>query len=278
MKRTILTTAAVLAFVLPAMATDYTFQEVTAVSTDVYLWQESDNWDQTGTPSAGDRVIIPTGTRAVVRGIADTCGYVEVASGGLVYIDGSSATATLTIDGATTPRTSTIARGSVGIQLIGSQAKLQVQNYNHTFSPSGAGTDLARIDGQHDQASISIVTEDESITISDGVAVQGSLEIRADEGTFINNGMIDADSGGASDHTLTCYNGTYTGTGTYRVSDPDSTLSFTDDITSATGLGSNFDVTAGTLDIAVDVSTTGDLSFTSGTIVIGSDATFSFNQ
>ncbi len=179
-----------------------------------------------------------------------TVDCVKVAAGGWLIIEGG----TLTLNGDGGPTTS-IVDGHIVLESCTSV--LKISDNNHTFEGNGY------IDGQCDTAQIQIGS---GLTLTNEVTVCGSLQIRAGSGTLDNDGLVEANDDGG---TLTCYEGTFAGSGEYKVAWPGATLKFSSGIDD-TGLAAAFTVGNATalLDIDEDVvsSKAAGLSFTAGTI------------
>ncbi len=179
---------------------------------------------------------------------------VDVAGGATLVIEGC----TLTLTGNCT---STI-EGSI---LLSTSSSTLAFTNNHTVSGDGD------IDGQHNSARINI-TSAVTVTIGANLTVHGSMEIQAGSGTLDNDGLVEGDDDGG---TLTCYSGTFAGSGVYKVAWPGATLNFASGIDD-TGLAADFRVgnATATLDIDEDICSTGDLSFTGGTINVAAGKSF----
>ncbi len=152
------------------------------------------------------------------------------------------------------------------INLLGSGSVLAFSSNNHTVSGSGL------IDGRHNSARIDIMSAI-TVTIGADLTVHGAMQIRAVSGTFDNDGLVEADNAATNDDTLECYSGTFAGSGEYKVATSGATLKFDSGI-SDTGLAADFTVGGGTLDIDEEVVTTGNLTFTGGTISVAANKTF----
>lgn len=157
------------------------------------------------------------------------------------------------------------------IYLTGSGSTLNFTRSNHEIGGDG------KITGQDNDAIISI-SDSNTLTINSGATVEGSLLIHAGSGTFDNDGVVEANHSCTDDDILACYSGTFTGNGVYKASISGGALWFSLGITDATGLDTDFDVTGGVLDIDTDVWTTGDLTFTGGTISVANGVSFKINQ
>jgi hypothetical protein len=265
MKRTILTTAALAAVLFigaGAQAADNTFSYA-GVN---HNWSTAANWSG-GVPTAADNAVIPAGEICDVDTNAAVADTVEV-YGTLNILTGNKK---LTLDGAGTSHVS----GTGRIYLDDSGSELSFTSNNHTISYKGSPGEIV---GLNDSSKISVDEPSAVITLTNNISISGSLRIEANSEIFDNDGTVKADRGnGTGDETLTCYSGTYTGTGTYKVCASGSTLKFDSNITAATGLGTDFEVSNGTLDIDEPVTTTGDVFLTGGTIDVA-NVTFSFNQ
>jgi hypothetical protein len=259
MKKMIFTTAAVLAVLLvgaTAQATDNTFSD--AGSND---WNTPGNWSLGHVPTADENAVIPADNVCnigITTAVADTIevyGTLNIAAGAKLTLDGSESS-------------TSYVSGAGKVYLLGSGSELSFTSNNHTVSHSGTPGEII---GCHINVKITI-----TIVITIEIKITGSMEIQASGGTFVNDGIVEANRNGASDNMLTCYSGTFTGSGTYKVSVSGATLKFVLGIT-ATGLATDFVVPAGTLDIDEDVTTSGDLNFTGGTINVAANKTLSIS-
>lgn len=273
MKRAILTTAAIAAVLLigaNVQAADNTFTNAAGGNT----WNTAGNWSRASVPDDTDNAVIPSGQTCNVN--------IAAAEADSVKVEGTlniPANTKLTLDGST--NSTSFVSGLGRIYLQGSASELNFTTTDQTIS---YGSSPGEIIGLNDSAIISVDDDpNETLTeLTNKITISGSLTIAVADATFDNDGIVRADrNNGAGDQKLTCVTGTYTGssTGTYKVTASGSTLLFSSTITDATtGLATNFEVVDGTLDIDVDVSTTGDLSFTGGRIEVDDDAWFRINQ
>ena len=189
---------------------------------------------------------------------------VEIARGCFLDLDrytltlGGNAATTSTIDGT--------------LVLSQPESKLRIKSNDHTVTGNG------NIIGEHNSATIDdhpVFPGD--LIIASGFTVRGALKVELD---VVNNGTIladDATTQGSRD-TLTLNSGAYTGSGVFEVNRWLGTntayLEFDATGVTATGMAADFSVSNGTLDIGVNVCTTGDLSFTGGTINVAAGKTF----
>ena len=188
-------------------------------------------------------------------------------AGGL-YIFGSSdgyGPGKLLLDGAGTALltgggTSTI-DGLLKLKVSG--ATLEIASNDHALTGDG------KIIGQDNAAQIEI---DSGLTLTSELSIEGALEIHASSGTFINEGLVNAD-GTFSDKIVTLFSGMFSGDGQWKASGSGATLHFRAFIT-VNPLAGDFAVSAGTLDIDESVCTTGNLTFTGGTIAVNAGKSF----
>lgn len=174
-----------------------------------------------------------------------------------------AANVTLTISGNTPHDTSTV---DGTIVLAGDEATLKIIQSDHTLSGQG------RLIGKSNSALIQVTG---NLALTSSITIKGALEIRAGSGEFVNDGLVMSRHAAPDDDTLTVYSGTLKGGGTYQANRPGSTLRFRANITVDTGFACDFSVLAGELDIDEDVQTSGDLSFSAGTISVAAGKTFS---
>ena len=228
---------------------------------DAASWQVfiSPNWvNASSAPGASDFATIRVGHEIDVASEdanqsvdhMDVYGRLDIEVGRTLTIDGSD-NATTRVDGT--------------INLEGASSRLLFTKpgaNNHTI---GFDNTQGTIAGASNTASITIGTGNPTVT--NKVIIAGALEIRAASGKLTNDtgGFVRANRS-ASPWTLTLYDGTFDGAGTYEVSTNSlAALSFRAGVT-ATGLSGPFTVSNGTLKIHEDVTTTGDLTQTGGTI------------
>jgi len=219
-------------------------------------------------PAEDDRAVILTNKTCSVNvnAVADT---IDVQSGAVLDI---SSAVTLSLDNDNGPSSNSVVDGDV--LLSNASAILEFKDASHSINNGGAGN--RRIYGTSNTAQI-LVSSAITITLASGGNVAGSLEFRAGSGTLTNNGFVNANRANASDDTLSLYSGTFNGSGTYEVTLASATLHFLSGVT-ATSMSAAFVLNAaGTLDIDDSVCTTGNLTFSAGTIDVaaGKSAKFS---
>lgn len=173
-----------------------------------------------------------------------------------------AANVTLTISG-NTPHDRSTVDGT--IILDGAAATLKIIQADHTLSGQG------ELIGKSNTARIQVTG---NLTLTSSITIDGSLEIRAGSGEFVNNGLVLANHATANDDHLVVYSGTFKGSGAYQVDTSGATLRFDTGITVDTGFACDFNVVGGTLDIEQDVQTSGDLSFSGGTIRVAAGKSF----
>ena len=163
-------------------------------------------------------------------------------------------------------------------QTIDGTLQLSVSGSTLSITTNGCTIDgSGKIEGRNNAARIEIAAEDNpGISLISSIDIVGALEIAGlsaegkTTGTFTNSGIVDAD-GASDDKRIIVVSGTIDGGGTWRVSASDAEIQF--DV-AATGLTGIFDIDAGTLDINENVTTTGDLDFTGGTIDVAPTKAF----
>ena len=173
-----------------------------------------------------------------------------------------AANVTLTIAGTAAHNESTV---DGTIILAGDEATLKIIQSDHTLSGQG------RLIGKSNTALIRVTG---NLALTSSITIKGALQIRAGSGEFINDGLVMSRHAAEDDDTLTVYSGTLKGVGTYQANRAGSTLHFRANIMVGTGFACDFNVLAGTLGIDEDVQTSGDLSFSGGTIRVAAGKTF----
>jgi phage baseplate assembly protein gpV len=294
MKRLILTTAAICAALLvisPAALAAYIWN-----GNNGYEWCDSDNWDTTGEdsgyPDSRDAIVtIPDGI--VWLDCDPNVGQLTITEESWLLTDDH--TLTVNTSGKPTGRlvidpNSVLVIEPEGRVYLNNGTDHQVAGYiwllpeailhfggDARISPYNSIDGV--IEGWDDETSW--ITVASGKTLVNNIQIMGSLQIQAGGATFINDGIVEAnhESGGGG-RGITCFSGAFEGNddayGTYRVSDSFSTLQFA--ANTATGLESDFEVTAGKLEIDIDVWTSGDLTFTGGTIKVADGVSFKTNQ
>jgi len=183
-------------------------------------------------------------------------------NGGLINVDHGSGSVVLSGGGA-----SHYIRGANGeLRLTLSGSELSI-----TSSATITYTETAgKIEGQDDGAKITVGS---GITFTSDINIVGAMQIDATSATFLNHGLVHANRDG----TLKLASGTVDdsdGAVRWQVSHADAVLWFN---VAAGDLEGNFDVSAGTLDIDEDVTTTGSLTHTGGTIDVASGKCFTYS-
>ncbi len=229
------------------------------------------NVDGTLNINSGSTLSISGGERLSVDGAlnVNAGGYLAVGETGTVVINGS-----LLVDGLVGIAGGGVLRLSGGgttpvngrIELLGPLALIEIADNDHTFAGDG------RIIGRSNSAAIDIAN---GLTATSEIIVEGALRIRAGSGTFHNSGLVEAIHAAPGDDTLELYSGSFSGSSAaeYKVATPGATLAFCAGIT-ITGSKGDVTVGGGTLNIHEDVCTTGNLSFTGGTINVAPGKTF----
>jgi hypothetical protein len=178
--------AAVLLAQATAQAADSTFQQVTANGSGEYLWSNANNWDLGHVPDATERAIIPTGLTCYVDYSAAVADRVRIEGTGTLNIKASSK---LTLDSDGT--TSEVAASGSKIQLLGSGAELAF--ISHAATISGPG----ELNGQDAGALLTV----DGVALTNALSstgITGKMQIvnGSSNGTFINQGIVDANASG----------------------------------------------------------------------------------
>ncbi len=220
-----------------------------------------------GTSSAGGSMTVAQGGVLLIQGLStfevsgslDADGEVGIAGNGTLVL---SEDGTLSVGGMMTlddQGSLVLANGGTSIidgdiVLIGDLTTLAVETADHTLAGSGM------IEGR---ANLARLTVEDRLTLTSRIAVVGALRIEAGAGTFVNDGVVEADENAPFRDTLALVSGTYTGNGEYRVTASGAKLRFGLGVV-ATGIAADFHVSGGgVLDIDENVTTTGKLkSFT----------------
>jgi hypothetical protein len=297
MKRSILTTAAICAVLLvlcPAALAEYEWNG----STSKY-WSNPSNWDRTngdtGYPDSRSAIvtIVEAGDHDPELDCDPNVGQISIISAGWFYTSDH----TLTVDTSGEP-TGRLEIDSASVLVIEPGGGIDLDDgtdhqiagdiwllpgaklhFGGNASVSPYNSTNGEIEGWDNEDAL--ITVAAGKTLTNHIQITGSLQIQAADATFVNDGIVEANHEDIDDDTLTCYSGTFAGDGdahgTYKVSYPDSKLLF-DTGATATGLESDFEVTAGLLDIDINVWTSGDLSFTAGTIDVAGGVSFKVNQ
>jgi hypothetical protein len=163
---------------------------------------------------------------------------------------------------------STLLNGT--IRLANCTAAIEIAGGDHSLT--GAGTILGECNSVTDPLETARIVLTDPVKLTSAVTIAGALQIQAKSGTFVNEGLVNAD-GRFSDKTVTLHGGTFGGDGEWKVSGLGATLHFGALVT-VNPLGGDFTVSAGTLDIDESVCTTGDLTFTGGTIDVNASESF----
>lgn len=246
-----------LAFVTAyARATERHFTDATAD----HKWSTANNWNPSGVPTDGDHAVIDSNKLCNVDILNARADSFEVVTTARLVILGSGA---LEMDS-----NSSIADAG-GVQL-NQGAELLISG-SLTLSGNGSlrglrTTATIKFTGNYDLANTS--------TIEGAMIIQHQSTGRF---RLINDGLVhaNADEGQSqSDRTLLLTEGTFRGSGEYKVShDSRCKLEFAGGVID-TGLAADFTVEAGTLAINEDITTTGHLTFTGGTIVVDDNDAF----
>ena len=255
MKRTLMTTAAICAALLLATGANAADKYFYHTQGTPQAWTSA-NWytapdgggSSTTKPGTSDRAIIEADCFMSTSEEAES---IEVEVGQELDIRTNQ---TLTLNNGSSE--DSVIAGTLDLEASGSE--LEFTTNNHQIS--GAG----KIDGSSDSARLRISSAI-TVTVSQHTSVTGAMEIRAGSGTLDNDGTVEADNAGAGNSTLTCFDGTFAGSGEYKVSTVGATMQFSSGI-SDTGMAADFTMTAGTLDVNEEVVTTGEYSQTGGTL------------
>jgi hypothetical protein len=178
----------------------------------------------------------------------DDAGLVDLAGGGTHTINGTAA--------------------NNGLRLSIANSRLRISS---SATLSGTGY----IEGQHDSALIELAAD---VAFTSAITIEGNLQIvpvQYATGTrFINNGFVDANNAGTLELNVH-YLDTATPTGpsgSWRVGDSGSAfLKFS---VGSTLMSGTFTVSNGMLDIDQNITTSGNLTFTGGTISVAPGVTF----
>ena len=198
---------------------------------------------------AGEKVVISEDQTVDCLKIAAT-GCLTIDPGVMLSIDGDTAHDTSTVHGT--------------IVLAGTGATLKITQSDHTLNGQG------KLVGRANNARVQITG---NLMLTSEITIEGALQIRAGSGTFSNSGLVHANRN-ATPWMLTLYSGTFDGAGEYKVSANSSTTLRARGGVTATGLSGRFIIEKGALDIDENVTTTGDLVQTGGTIDIAPNKTF----
>lgn len=282
--RTLLTTAALFAAALFILNVPTAYGTVTwDGEANDGLWSSPTNWSADTLPTIGDDVEFPvmTGTYTVTMdgaasGDDDLIGYARTLD---VHVN-----ATITILAGHRLEVSNaadlVSNIDGDIVLAGSGSTLRFM-YDHYVQAKTDDTGTGQIIGEHNSAIIDDDPENaRTLTIrerpsgdGDEMIIRGALTIQV---SLVNDSRVLANDGTAEGtrDRLTLDSGTFTGSGTYEVNTPNAFLEFDAAGVTATGLATDFAVSNGTLDIDVNVTTTGELTFTGGTITVEAGDTF----
>lgn len=188
-------------------------------------------------------------------------GGLTINTGGLLNVNGAGEVrltggGTHTINGTA---------ADIGLRLSVDGSTLRIYDANVTLTGTGY------VEGRNNGAQI-LITDGETLT--NEITIEGSLQI-CGPGTLDNEGLVEATrANNENDNKLECYSGTFSGgtTGDYKVNTASAYLTFRAG-GDFDGMSADFIVGAGTLDVNESVCTTGDLTFTGGTIdVIASES------
>ena len=240
---------------------------------------------------SGSMTIEPTGGLGVTGGVTlpingaltvDGSLRIDSTASSLVVLNGG----TFSLDGQATivgggcraaPASLVLANGGSStvngtVSLENCASAIVIEASDHTLT--GTGTIVGKSNpGGLDNAARIVLSD--SVALTSEILVVGALQIRANTGTFVNNGLVEANDASVtgSRDTLTLYSGTFAGTGEYTVNTSGANLDFGLGV-AAVDLETDFTVGAGTLNFAETVRTSGDLTFTSGTITVNADKSF----
>ncbi len=226
----------------------------------IVVWGQT--WTLTDDLNVKRVIILPggrldTGSHTLV--VTGPDGLLIFANSRLVVQDGG----TLLLTGGGT----SLVDGLVVLEGLGSRARVRANG--HTLAGTGS------IIGEHNLATIDDDPVDSAeLTVAPGFTIEGALRICLD---LVNNGTVranDATTPGSRDR-LTLDSGRFTGSGVFEVNTAGAFLKFDATGVTATGLGTGFTLSAGTLDCDANVTTTGNLSFTGGKIDVAGGVTFS---
>ena len=244
-------------------------------------WSDGSKWYQTacnsgstGTvPGAGDRAVICAGQTCNVDiavdesnpfgAVADTIdvqGTLNIQDGKTLTLDNNNDNVAATPDGS-------VVAGTLNLQYTSSASELAFITSDHTLT--GAGS----IVGANHATLITLGSN--SLDLESQITIAGALQI-TESGTptttsFKNGsgGCVDADTSGTLE--IVTVDSIAAGSGEWKVTASGANLKFS---VAATGESGAFTVSAGTLDIDQNVTTTGDLTFTGGTIDVASGKTY----
>lgn len=245
-------------------------------------WSSADNWEllsgeeecgegtSTTVPTAADKVIIVSGLTCDVDisdAVADT---IEVESTAVLNIKGRGAnegppSRSLTLFGSVA-NTSTI-DGTLNLEVGLVAPKLIFIQNNHTLSGDG------KIVGQDNNAEIRIDGDERVLTSQ--ITIEGKLKFPSlgDNAKFINQGVVNANTDGTIEFLLERVRDTAEGAGEparWQISHINAVLKMNVDLTSCGGecaagfFFADFEITAGTLEAAVIVATSGQLLMIGG--------------
>ncbi len=225
----------------------------------IVVWGQT--WTLTDDLKVEQVIILPGGrlhTGSHTLMITGPGGLIVLGDGRLFVPDGGS----LLLTGGGT----SLVDGLVVLEGLG--ARVTIRANGHTLAGTGS------IIGEHNLATIDDDPVDSAeLTVAPGFTIEGALRICLD---LVNNGTVranDATMAGSRDR-LTLDSGRFTGSGVFDVNTAGASLKFDATGVTATGLGADFTVSSGTLDIDENVCTAGDLTFTSGTIDVAAGKSF----
>jgi hypothetical protein len=227
------------------------------------VWNLAANWNATGcghggaqgVPVAGDVVIICEDKGVTLDVNTPAIGALHVQAGASVTVPAF----TLLID------SNVLSAGVDDTHEIDGEILLTTSTSILKFQSNSAilGGD-GTILGSNATAKLQI--EGASVRLVNHITIKGEMEITeaATGGILVNKGLIDASSAGniLLIDQVTVEDGEG---GVYRVSGT-GTLRFASTLTLAADLNSNFELLAATLDIGLDLATTGDLVYEAGTL------------
>ena len=264
-------------FMAGATAQAATFSQSTQdMATGKYLWSEQDNWTggsgAGGMPAAGDTAVIPETLVATVNDTSAVAGKLDIQnvsnSGAKVEII-AGGKLTLNNNG-NAELTSTIA-DDTSLVLTSSTSVVELDNDDHIFSGSG------KIIGEHNDAEIREISgETRQLTLT-SFTMSGAMKVDLD---LVNNGKVIADDGttATSRDTLELFRGIFTGSGEWHAirafGANTAILQVRSGVTASAPTGA-FKVSADSKAVFNEsFTTTGNLTFDGGKIVVAAGKTF----
>lgn len=307
MKRTILTTAAILAAVMMinvpiVMATAYQWD-----GADSTAWNEPNNWTaNSGYPSgAGDTATFPSSgvSNEPTVNIEVTVGSVTVDTGRTLTLGADLSTGSLDITGTVNTDDDTLTVSSENGLTINSNGLLHVDDAG-TVVLSGGGTSQTidgsltldvsgstlsitnsctiegdgSITGSSDSAAIEIAGTDKTLTSE--VTIAGALRIVGAQGssgtTFINSGSVRANTAGTLEVFPDALDAGSAVSGSWYVETNANAELWVR--TASVQLSGSINLSTGTLDIDQNITTSDQFNFTGGSIEVAAQKSFSASQ